>query len=419
MMAPPPPTRRTATTVWGPHGRAMSKKPATTHASTPKPDANPHSETTLHRYRSPLVPEGPPYRWIHRQRGGKGHKERDQRGNASDHTHGFLLRMESLATTSPGTPRATYDPSRGEALVGVHSRGLALCRAAELSLRSATVSSARSRRGTTRLRRRRHAVRVVTTLGSFPCLVSGEGRPLVFLAGLLPKTGVASWQKMHWATAMPYTARRLVHYVNRRPDLPPGITFAQLAAEHAQAIRSSFDGPVDLLGLSTGGSLAQQVAADHPEVVSRLALLSTGYRLSDQTRAQMRRIAARIRAGAPRRAMALAASEMVPDGPWRLPAALAAAAVSRPALSHNDLADLATTIEAEDNFDLRACAASIQAPTLVISGGRDRFYPMALIEQTAALIPSSRLVIEPEHGHMTVTGVPAVHEAILNHLDGG
>jgi pimeloyl-ACP methyl ester carboxylesterase len=259
---------------------------------------------------------------------------------------------------------------------------------------------------------------MVTTLGSFPCLVRGEGPPLVFLAGLLPKTGVASWQNMHAASAAPYSARRRVYYLNRRADLPAGITFAQLAAEHAQALRCSFDGSVDLLGLSTGGSIAQQVAADHPDVVRRLALLSTGYRLSDHTRAQMRRIAARIRTGAPRRAMALAAAEMVPNGPWQLPAALAAAAISRPALSDSDLADLATTIEAEDNFDLRACAAPIQAPTLVISGGRDRFYPLALIEQTAALIPGARMVIEPKHGHMTVTGIPAVHEAILDHLDG-
>lgn len=258
---------------------------------------------------------------------------------------------------------------------------------------------------------------MVTALGPFPCLVGGQGPPLVLLAGLLPKTGVASWQNMHAGTAAPYTARRRVHYLNRRPDLPPGITFAQLAAEYAQAIRSGFDGPVDLLGLSTGGSLAQQVAAEHPDIVRRLALLSTGYRLSDHTRAQMRRIAARIRAGAARRAMALAAAEMVPEGPWQLPAALAGAAISRPALSDNELADLATTIEAEDTFDLRACATPIQAPTLVISGGRDRFYPIALIEQTAALIPNARLVIEPNHGHMTVTSMPTVHHAILDHLD--
>jgi hypothetical protein len=62
----------------------------------------------------------------------------------------------------------------------------------------------------------------------------------VFLAGVLPKTGVASWQKMHAATAAPYTPRRRVHHLNRRPELPPGLTFAELAAEHAQAIRWGF-----------------------------------------------------------------------------------------------------------------------------------------------------------------------------------
>jgi pimeloyl-ACP methyl ester carboxylesterase len=259
---------------------------------------------------------------------------------------------------------------------------------------------------------------MVTTLGSFPCFVSGDGPPLVLLAGLLPKTGVANWQKMHTSTTVPYTVRRRVYYLNRRPGLPPGMTFAELAAEHADAMRRTFDGPVDLLGLSTGGSIAQQVAADHPHVVRRLALLSTGYRLSDHTRLQMRRIAARLRAGAPRRAMALAATDLVPEGPWQLPAALVAAAICRRGLSDIDLADLATTIEAEDNFDLRVCASPIRAPTLVISAGRDRFYPIALIEQTAALIPDARIDIEPKYGHMSVTGLPRVHQTILDHLDG-
>ena len=36
---------------------------------------------------------------------------------------------------------------------------------------------------------------------------------------------------------------------------------------------------VDVVGTSTGGSIAQQLAADHPETVRRLALLSTACRL--------------------------------------------------------------------------------------------------------------------------------------------
>jgi hypothetical protein len=69
-----------------------------------EPDASPHSETTLDRYAPPLVPEGPPYRRIHRQSRGEGHKDRDQRGNASHNTHGFLLPhgVEAVAQTGRG-----------------------------------------------------------------------------------------------------------------------------------------------------------------------------------------------------------------------------------------------------------------------------------------------------------------------------
>jgi pimeloyl-ACP methyl ester carboxylesterase len=54
----------------------------------------------------------------------------------------------------------------------------------------------------------------------------------------------------------------------------------------------------------------------------------------------------------------------------------------------------------------------------VIAGEHDRFYPAELLQETASRIPDARLTIHPGHGHMTVTGVPAVHEAILNHFDG-
>jgi hypothetical protein len=43
----------------------------------------------------------------------------------------------------------------------------------------------------------------------------------------------------------------------------------------------------------------------------------------------MRWIAARIRQGAPRLALALAGATLVPEGPWQLPAALAAAVLAR------------------------------------------------------------------------------------------
>ena len=75
---------------------------------------------------------------------------------------------------------------------------------------------------------------------------------------------------------------------------------AALAAEHAQALREAFDEPVDLLGASTGGSIAQQLAAEHRDVVRRLAPVSTGCRLGPNAKLLQRQIAARVRAGATR-----------------------------------------------------------------------------------------------------------------------
>jgi pimeloyl-ACP methyl ester carboxylesterase len=64
---------------------------------------------------------------------------------------------------------------------------------------------------------------------------------------------------------------------------------------------------------------------------------------------------------------------------------------------------MATTIEAEDGFDLAACATPITAPTLIIAGRDDRFYSPALFEQTAQLIAGSSLHLISDRGHITVT----------------
>jgi hypothetical protein len=41
---------------------------------------------------------------------------------------------------------------------------------------------------------------------------------------------------------------------------------ADLAAVYAEAIKTTFDGPVNMLAISTGGSIALQLTADHPSL---------------------------------------------------------------------------------------------------------------------------------------------------------
>jgi pimeloyl-ACP methyl ester carboxylesterase len=47
----------------------------------------------------------------------------------------------------------------------------------------------------------------------------------------------------------------------------------------------------------------------------------------------------------------------------------------------------AVTVEAEDRHDFKECLGAIVAPTLVVAGDHDPFYPAALLREAAAGIP--------------------------------
>src|SRR3954447_26291916 len=243
-------------------------------------------------------------------------------------------------------------------------------------------------------------------MGTLPFFAVGTGPPLAFLGGLAPETGVESdgTVKMSGSLVKPLAKQRRVHFFNRRPDLPRGMTMAEMASEHASAFEQGFGGePVDVFGISTGGSIAQQLAADHPDVVRRLVLASTACRLGAEGKLLQRRVATRLRRGGHPQAGALMMAGIVPPRRGRL-AAAATAWLFAPHIIHSDAdaADMATTIEAEDDFDL-ALLAPIRARTLVIVGSKDRFYSRELFEETQRLIPGSRLRVFEGRGHITAT----------------
>jgi pimeloyl-ACP methyl ester carboxylesterase len=244
-------------------------------------------------------------------------------------------------------------------------------------------------------------------LGPLPALATGVGVPLLYLGGLLPTAGVDTRLARRSAemSARPLADMRRVIYTNRREGLPQGTTLAEIAGEHADAIAALDAGAVDVIGVSTGGSIAQQLAADHPGSVRRLGLVAAGCRLSPKTRHLQAQIAAHVRAGNPERALAAAAlSVFVPGGQ---PFTGVLAPLMTPLANRaGDLSDLATTIEAEDGFDLAECDGAITAPTLIVAGSRDRFYPRQLLEETQALIPGSVLERFPRRGHLTVLSHP-------------
>jgi pimeloyl-ACP methyl ester carboxylesterase len=80
--------------------------------------------------------------------------------------------------------------------------------------------------------------------------------------------------------------------------------------------------------------------------------------------------------------------------------------------------DVLTELDAEVSFDSRALLPTIGVPVLIVSGGRDRFFPPAIIDGTAALIPDCTVVRYEGKGHLGAGTDERVPRDVLASVDG-
>jgi pimeloyl-ACP methyl ester carboxylesterase len=248
----------------------------------------------------------------------------------------------------------------------------------------------------------------------------GRGRPLLMLPGLSPNhrrpAGMAL--RMELSQAKAYAAARQVWWVQRPQDMQPGTTMATIARAYATAARQLFTEPVDVVGFSTGGSVALQLAADHPDVVRRLAVVSSASQLGHEGRETQSRVAALVRQGRRRQASALLMSLLGGSRGAQRALKVVGGALA-PVFMAGDLDDMVATIDAEDAFDATPRLPEIAAPTLVVGGARDRFYGEAMFVETARGLADGRLLLHPDKGHAGTMSSPRTGEEALRFLDEG
>ncbi|GAB2514389.1 alpha/beta fold hydrolase [Nocardia heshunensis] len=240
-----------------------------------------------------------------------------------------------------------------------------------------------------------------TLAHGLPYLAFGSGQPLLFLRWFTPDhANPTGWlRRSEIETLAPLARRFRVYAVGRAPGMPMGTTMAEIATQHAEAIRAEFGTAVDVLGVSSGGSVALQLAADHPDVVRTLTVASSGDTLSAPARRAQMNYANAVAAG--RRGLHHTAPVMVRS---RTVVRLITAILwlADPLVRPENPADTAAFLYAEDTFDLGERLAEITAPTLVIGGDHDASYPVETFRRTAAGIPNARLTIYHGIGHQGV-----------------
>ena len=186
---------------------------------------------------------------------------------------------------------------------------------------------------------------------AMPYLAHGSGSPLVYLPGFgTTHTNPTGLQRMLQIRFLrPFAEHFRVYALNRAPHLAPDATMATIAAQHADALSDRFAAPVDVLGDSSGGSIALQLAADYPDTVHRLVLAATGYQLSPLARDAQQKYAHAIETGQ-RGAHFLAPLKVISPAAMKVAAGLAW--LLDPALRPADPSDMLAFIRAEDTFDL-------------------------------------------------------------------
>ena len=230
----------------------------------------------------------------------------------------------------------------------------------------------------------------------YACIGDGA-RNLVVFDGLdfrhKPLSGIML--RMSYGYLRRLTNDYRIYIASRRPGLPRGYSLKDMSDDYAVMIKNELGGVVDIIGVSTGGAIAQHFAIDHPDLVGRLVLAMTGFRLTEESKELQRKVADLARKRKRRAAYALLGTAIIRKGiakhvfKWFM-------WLMGPLMVPTDPSDGIVEIEAEDRYDLSGRLDRIKADTLVIGGEEDFFYP---VRETAGKIPNAKLVLYPNLGH--------------------
>jgi 3-oxoadipate enol-lactonase len=244
--------------------------------------------------------------------------------------------------------------------------------------------------------------------------VDGDPTAPAVVLGPSIGTGLAMWDPQVPALAELWRVIRFDTRGHGGSDVPNGpYTVAALAHDVLALVDDLGIDQFAYGGVSLGGAIGQQLAADQPDRVRSLVLCCTAARFGEPSGWHDR--AARVRAegtdwlldAARDRWFTPGFSERAPAEEQRL----------LTMLRETPPEGYAGCCEALADFDARARLSEIEAPTLVVAGEDDPATPPDLAAELADGIRDSKLLVVPRSAHLAnVEQADVVTPVIVEHL---
>ncbi|HEX4837699.1 MAG TPA: alpha/beta hydrolase [Solirubrobacteraceae bacterium] len=231
---------------------------------------------------------------------------------------------------------------------------------------------------------------------------SGSGPPLLLIMGM-------SGTKHHWGEPLLEELRRdfdTIVYDHRdtgeSTKTGEPFTIAQLAGDAAGLLQALEIDSAHVMGISMGGMVAQELALAHPERVRALLLGCTycggeGSTLTSED--VLRRLAEGMTSGDRERAIRTAWEVNVSPG-FAVDEDAYATFMQAGLRYGVPIPVIMEQMSAITGHDTSGRLATLQAPTLVVHGALDEMLPVQNGHMIAELIPSSRLEIFEDVGHL-------------------
>jgi pimeloyl-ACP methyl ester carboxylesterase len=229
------------------------------------------------------------------------------------------------------------------------------------------------------------------------CDVVGQGYPLLLLHGVgLNRT---TWRAQVVALSRHFTVVTYDHLGHGRSRHVSDTQLDDYVQQFIRVMDQLGMTSAHVVGFSFGGLVAQRLAADHPDRLNRLVLMSTVYNRTEQEREAV--------TGRYHKAVEEGPQSIIPAAieRWFSPAFIAGqpeviGEIERGLRTNDPASFLAAYRIFCTESELAGKLRQVEAPTLAMTGELDTGSTPAMVERMVADLPNGRGLIIPEGRHM-------------------